>query len=115
MCTSICINFLCIFSLKQLIILAAFKSIVSQSRCPLGPKSFFRAFYALKSLLRVSEHLLPFAARALSFVDTCYACFSSDVYTWIMPVFCLDIIKQHENNLSAEKSNILFGIPQYIK
>ena len=30
-------------------------------------------------------------------------------------VFYLDIIKQHEANLSAEKSNILFGIPQYIK
>ena len=29
-----------------------------------------------------------------------------------MSVFYLDIIKQHETNLSAEKSNILFGIPQ---
>ena len=33
----------------------------------------------------------------------------------IMCVFYLDIIKQYEANLSAEKSNILFGIPQYIK
>ena len=115
MCTSICINFLCIYSLKQLITLAAFKSIIGQSRCPLGPKSFLRAFCPLKSLLRVSEHPLPLAARAPSFVDACYACFFSDVYTWIMPVFYLDITKQHENNLSAKKSNILFGIPQYIK
>ena len=33
----------------------------------------------------------------------------------VMSVFSLDIIKQHETNLSARKSNILFGIPQYIK
>ena len=31
-----------------------------------------------------------------------------------MSVFYLDIIKQHESNLSPEKSNVLFGIPQYI-
>ena len=30
-------------------------------------------------------------------------------------VYILDIIKKHETNLSAEKINILFGIPQYIK
>ena len=30
-------------------------------------------------------------------------------------VYILDMIKQHETNLSVEKINILFGIPQYIK
>ena len=33
----------------------------------------------------------------------------------ITSVFYLDIIKQHETNLSAKKSNTLFGIPQYTK
>ena len=108
MCTSIRILFAFVFS----IIWAAFESIISQSRCSLEPKSFLRGLCFLKSLLRVSEHL---PARAPNFVDTRYACFSSDVYSWIMSVFYLDIIKQHETNLSAEKSNILFGIPQYIK
>ena len=32
-----------------------------------------------------------------------------------MSVFHLDIIKQHETSLSVEESNIVFGIPQYIK
>ena len=32
----------------------------------------------------------------------------------VFPVYILDIIKQHETNLSAEKINI-FGISQYIK
>ena len=30
-------------------------------------------------------------------------------------VYILDMIKQHETNLSVKKINILFGIPQYIK
>ena len=96
MCTSIRINFLRIY--------------VSQSSCSLGPKSFLRVFYPLKSLLRVSEHppSPPSSTRAPSFVDTCYAYFFSDVYTWIMSFFYLDTIKLHETNLSAEKSNILW-------
>ena len=102
MCTSICINFLCIY--------------VSQSSCPLEPKSFIRVFYPLKSLVRVSEHppstLSP--TRAPSFVETCYAYFFSDVYTWIMSFFYLDTIIQHETNLLAKKQ-IYYGIPQYIK
>ena len=30
-------------------------------------------------------------------------------------VYIVAIIKQHETNLPAEKINLLFGIPQYIK
>ena len=101
---------MCAFTVS--IILPAFESVISQSRCFLKPKSFLRGLCSLKSLLRVSEHLPP---RALSFVETRYACFSSDVYCWIISVFYLDIIKQHEINLSAEKSSVLFGISQYIK
>ena len=71
----------------------------------------------LKYLLRVSQHHSPPSQSPpqrpqLHWRSLCYARFFSDVYCWIMSVFYLDIIKQHETNLSAEKSNILFSIPQ---
>ena len=47
MCTSIHINFWCIYSFEHYLILGAFKSILSQSRCSSEPKVF--------SLLRGSE------------------------------------------------------------
>ena len=57
----------------------------------------------LKSLLRVSEHpqqchmwMLAMLAFPLVFTPG------------IMSVFYVDIIKQHETNLSAEKSNIYY-------
>ena len=100
--------------------MVAFKSVLSQSRFLLEPKSFLRGLCPLKFLPRVSEHpLLPTSslsrAEAPALLTLAVLAFPQMFTPGIMSVLYLDIIKQHVTNLSAEKSNILFGIPQYIK
>ena len=100
--------------------MAAFKSVLSQSRFLLEPKSFLRGLCPLKFLPRVSEHpLLPTSslsrAEPPALLTLAVLAFPQMFTPGIMSVLYLDIIKQHVTNLSAEKSNILFGIPQYIK
>ena len=60
-------------------------------------------------------HSPPKPPALLTFVALAALAFPLMFNPGIMYVFYLDMIKQHETNLSAEKSNKLFGIPQYIK
>ena len=56
-----------------------FRSIISQYRCSLGPKSFLRGLFPLKPTLRGSEQ----HPDSPSYANACYHCFSADdVYFW---------------------------------
>ena len=77
--------------------------IYSKSRCSLEPKSFPRRLYPPKIPDESLSTTIPQSPP--SSVDARCACFSSDVYS-MDHVFYLDMIKQHETNLSAKKSNV---------
>ena len=70
------IHFLCFFSFK-LIILVAFKSVSSQSRCSLEPEHFLRGAGPLPPLNPYWMGLRPPPTPSSS-VNTCYICFSAD-------------------------------------
>ena len=58
---------------RTVIIVVAFNSVLSQTRCSLEPRKCFRGWSALNLLLRGSEY-----PETPSFVDACYTCFSAD-------------------------------------
>ena len=100
MYTSIHINFWCIYSLEQYLISDAFKSILNQYRCSLGPRNF--------PLPRGSERSpdLPAPLKL--------ACV---VYLILFPAGFSDIHPGYDKTAfglmcSAEKINIIFDIPQ---
>ena len=110
MCTSIHINFSCVYSLEQKL----FWPHSNLFQANLDALQSLKIYQVFSPLL---ESPPPLTLATLAFPPMFIPGIMSVFYLTqlVFLVYILDMIKQHKTNLSAEKINILFGIPQYIE